>query len=168
MLGKTEGQRRKGQLRMRWLDSIIDLMGINLSKLQKIVKDREAWRAAVHGVTETRLRNWTWNQIFCQSISPVEKIFTLKKFRTATPNYVAACLLDKLISEGVCKISQDLPSESPELNSWDFPGGGPVFKTPYFHCSGHGFHPWFGTKILNATWVAKKKKNLKTHDFASI
>ena len=57
MLGKTEGQRRKGRLRMRWLDSIIDLMDINLSKLQKIVKDREAWRAAVRGVTKTRLRN---------------------------------------------------------------------------------------------------------------
>ena len=54
MLGKTEGQRRKGQLRMRWLDSIIDLMGINLSKLQKIVKDREAWRAAVYGVAKIR------------------------------------------------------------------------------------------------------------------
>ena len=53
MLGKIEGKRRRGQQRMRWLDSIIDLMGINLSKLQKIVKDREAWRAAVHGVTKS-------------------------------------------------------------------------------------------------------------------
>jgi len=57
MLGKTESQRRKGRLRMRWLDSITDLMDINLSKLQKIVKDREAWSAAVHGVTKTRLKN---------------------------------------------------------------------------------------------------------------
>ena len=51
-LGKTEGKRRRGQQRMRWLDSIADSMDMNLSKLQEIVKDRGAWRAAVHGVTK--------------------------------------------------------------------------------------------------------------------
>ena len=53
MLGKIEGRRRRGQQRMRWLDSITDLMDMSLSKLQEIVKDREAWRVAVHGVTKT-------------------------------------------------------------------------------------------------------------------
>ena len=53
MLGKIEGRRRRGRLRMRWLDSITDSMDMNLSKLQEMVKDREAWHAVAHEVTKT-------------------------------------------------------------------------------------------------------------------
>ena len=65
MLGKTEGRRRRGQQRRRWLDVITDMMDVSLSELQEMVLNRDAWHTSIHGVTKSRTQLSDWTELYC-------------------------------------------------------------------------------------------------------
>ena len=127
MLGKLEGRRRRGRQRTRWLDGITDSMDMSLSQFQKIVKDREAWNAAIHGISKswTRLSDWTtYKEWWMVSISCRYPVWGVRLVSIGELYFQLGCIHDdkkRLHGEGknmCCLPAPPAPCAQPSLHPW--------------------------------------------------
>ena len=106
MLGKMEGRKRRGRQRMRWLDGIIDLMDMGLGELRELVMDREAWRAAVHGITksQTRLSDCTELNIPSNLLTQGPCLTVTSVWKVLHPDSDLACVSTSIRSLHKCHL----------------------------------------------------------------